>query len=88
MSDEGIPIGQAVGSYPLGDTGSEDLLGPAAADAEEELYGRAIDERAGQELEFAEYVVDFAIPKRFCGHGGCFTMLVRTSAKCKVMKDR
>jgi len=70
MGDEGIPIGQAVGSHPLGDAGSEDLLGAAAADAEEELYRRAIDERPGQALEFAEYVIDFAIPEGFCGHGG------------------
>jgi hypothetical protein len=41
--DEGIPIGQAIGSHPLGNAGSEDLLGAAAADAEEELYGRPVD---------------------------------------------
>jgi hypothetical protein len=45
MGDEGIAICQAVGTDTLGNAGSEDLLGAAAADAEEELYGGAIDER-------------------------------------------
>jgi hypothetical protein len=81
MGDEGIPIGEAVGTYTLGNTGSEDLLGAAAADAEEEFYRRAIDERARKALKLAEDVVDFAVPDRFCGHG-CLTMLVRACAKC------
>jgi hypothetical protein len=51
MGDEGIPVGQAVGADTLGDTGSEDLLGASAADAEEEFYRRAIDERARKGLE-------------------------------------
>ena len=89
MGDEGIPVGEAVGTDTLGNTGSEDLLGAAAADAEEEFYRRAIDERARQALELAEDVVDFAVPEGFCGHG-CFTMLVRTSAKCNLtpMNDK
>ena len=85
MGDEGIPIGEAVGTDTLGNAGSEDLLGAAAADAEEEFYCRAIDERARQALELAEDVVDFAVPDGFCGHG-CFTMLVRTSAKCNIAR--
>ena len=50
-------FGQALGSHPIGDAGSEDLLGAAAADAEEELKGRPVDERPGQALEFADDVV-------------------------------
>jgi hypothetical protein len=57
MGDEGIPIGQAVGADTLGDAGSEDLLGSAAADAEQEFEGGAVDERPGQALEFADDVV-------------------------------
>ena len=83
MGDEGIPIGEAVGTDTLGNARSEDLLGAAAADAEEEFYGRAIDERAGEGFELADDVVDFAVPDGFCGHG-YFTMLVRTSAKCNL----
>jgi hypothetical protein len=57
MRDEGIPIGEAVGTDTLGNAGSEDLLGAAAADAEQEFEGRTVDERPGQALEFADYVV-------------------------------
>jgi hypothetical protein len=57
MGDEGIAIGQAVGTDTLGDAGSEDLLGSAAADAEQEFEGGAVDERPGQALEFADDVV-------------------------------
>jgi len=85
MGDEGIPVGQAVGADTLGDAGSEDLLGAAAADAEEEFYRRAIDERARKGFELAEDVIYFAIPEGFCGHG-YFTMLVRTSAKCNLIE--
>jgi hypothetical protein len=45
--DESIPIGQTVGADTLGNAGSEDLLGAAAADAEEEFEGRAVNERPG-----------------------------------------
>ena len=65
-----VALGEAVGTDTLGNAGSEDLLGAAAADAEEELYGGAVDERARQGLQLAEYVVDFAIPEGLCGHGG------------------
>ena len=57
MGDEGIPVGQAVGADTLGDAGSEDLLGAAAADAEQKFEGGAVDERPGQALEFADDVV-------------------------------
>lgn len=69
MGDEGIAIGQTVGADTLGNAGSEDLLGSAAADAQEELYRRAIDEGARTGFDLAEYVVDFAIPEGFCRHG-------------------
>lgn len=70
VGDEGIPIGQAVRADIVGDAGSEDLLGAAAPDAEEELYGGAIDEWARERFDLAEDVVDSAIPKGFCGHWG------------------
>ena len=59
--------GQAARADALGNAGSEDLLGAAAADAEEEFKGGAVGERARQGLQLAEYVVDFAIPEGFCG---------------------
>jgi hypothetical protein len=55
--DKRIPIGQAVGSHAVGDARSEDLLGSAAADAQQEFEGGAVDERPGQELEFADDLV-------------------------------
>ena len=70
MGDEGLAIGQAVGADALGDTGSQDLLGAAAADAQQEFEGGAVDEGPGQALELAEDVVDSAIPEGFGGHGG------------------
>jgi hypothetical protein len=84
MGDEGIPIGQAVGTDAVGDAGSEDLLSAAAADAEEELYGRAIDERARQGFELAQYVVDFAVPEWFCGHGGLLHYVIAHQRKMKL----
>ena len=69
MSDEGIPIRQAARADTFGDAGSHDLLGPAAADAEEEFEGSAIDERAGEGLKLPDDIVDFAVPDGFCGHG-------------------
>jgi hypothetical protein len=82
MGDKGIPIRQTVGADVIYNAGGQDLLGAAAADAEEEFDGGAIDEGTGQGLQLVDHVVDFAVPDRFCGHG-YFTMLVRTGAKYK-----
>ena len=68
--DEGIPVGQAVGADPLSDAGSEDLLGAAAADAEEEFEGRTVDERPGQALKFPDTSSDLLYQEGFCGHWG------------------
>jgi hypothetical protein len=57
MGDESIPIGQAVGSHPVGNAGSEDLLGSPTPDAEEEFEGGPVDERPGQALEFTDDIV-------------------------------
>ena len=85
MGDEGVPIRQAVGPHVVHNAGSEDLLGAAAADAEQEFDGGAIDERAGKRFQFPDHVIDFAVPDGFGGHG-CFPMLVRTSAKYKFLE--
>lgn len=47
VDDECVAISQAVGSHPLGNAGSEDLLGAAAADAEEENRGSRGQRTAG-----------------------------------------
>jgi hypothetical protein len=43
--DQGVAIGESVGSDMISDTGRHDLLGPAAADAEKEFDRGAINER-------------------------------------------
>ena len=68
VGDEGIPVGQAVGADVFCDAGSHDLLGAAAADAEQEFDRGAISERAGEGLQFTDDFVDFAVPGWFCGH--------------------
>ena len=68
VGDERITIGQAVGTDVLGDAGSHDLLGAAAADAEQKFDCGAIGERVGEDLQFTDDFVDFAVPGWFCGH--------------------
>ena len=79
--DEVLAIGQSISADAIGDAGRQDLLRSAAADAEQELQGGAIDERAGKSLEFPDHRVEFAIPRWFGRHGS-LTMLVRTCAEC------
>jgi hypothetical protein len=79
VSDEGVPVGEAVGADPLSDTGSQNLLGATTADAQERFYGGAVDERAGKGFENLDYCWDSAVPKGF-GRHGCFCMLMRTCA--------
>ncbi len=69
MGDKSIAIGESVGANAVHNAGEQDLLGAAAADAEEEFDGGAIDERAGKNLQFPDHVIDFAVPGRLCGHG-------------------
>jgi hypothetical protein len=56
-NDQLVSIRQSVGSDPVADTGSQDLLGPAAADTQEEFDRGAIDERAGRSPEFVQNVI-------------------------------
>jgi hypothetical protein len=81
VGNQGGAIGQAIGADVVGDRGREDLLGAAAADAEEKLHRGPVDEGAREGFQFSDNVRNFAIPGRFSGHG-IFPMLVRTSAKC------
>ena len=70
VGDEGIPVGQTVGADAVGNARGQDLLGSAAADAEQEFHRGPVDERAGKRLKLPDDVVDFAVPDWFCGHGG------------------
>ena len=78
MGDEGIAIGEAVGTDTLGNAGSEDLLGAAAADAEQKFEGGTVDERAGRDCARAVVWLDSAISRGVLRARGCFTMLLRT----------
>jgi hypothetical protein len=52
--DEALAVGDAVAADLVGDAGLEDLLGAAAADAEELLQGGAVDPRVGKAFELVE----------------------------------
>ena len=69
MGDESGPIRQAIGAHAVGDTGSQDLLGAAAADAQQEFDRGAVDEGAGKSFELPDHLVDFAVPAGFCRQG-------------------
>jgi hypothetical protein len=69
MNDEGIPISQAADADAVGNTGRHNLLGAAAADAEQEFDRGPIHERTGEGLKLPDHIVDFAVPDGFCGHG-------------------
>ncbi len=81
VGDEGLAIGEAARADPFGNTGSHDLLRPPSAHAEQKFEGGAIDKRAGEGLQLADDIVDFAVPERFGGQGWFF-MLLRVRAKC------
>ena len=68
MGDDDVPVCQTVGSHPVHNTRSQDLLGSPAANAEQKLDGSPIDERAGQDLKLADDFIDLTIPARFCRH--------------------
>jgi hypothetical protein len=85
VGDEGVPVGETVGADPLSDTGSQNLLGAAATNAQERFYSGAVDERAGKGFENLDYRWDSAVPEGFGGHG-CLHMLVRTCAECKILE--
>ena len=70
VGDEDLPIGEPVGADAISNARSEDLLSAAAADAEQEFEGGAIDEGAGKSLELLNDVIDFAVPEGFGGHRG------------------
>lgn len=67
--DQEGAVGEAAGADAVGDGGGHDLLSAAAADAQEELDGGAIDEGAGKDLQLPDDLVDFAVPGGFGGHG-------------------
>lgn len=75
--DEGLAIGQSIGADAMGNAGSEDLLGSAAADAEEKLECRAVDGRVWKILKLPDDGGEITIPLGFCGHE-YFPMLLRT----------
>jgi hypothetical protein len=68
MCDQSIAIRQAAGAYVVGDTGSHDLLGSAAADTKQEFDSGPVNERAGKDLKVPGNLADSAIPERFCRH--------------------
>ena len=70
MGDEGIPIGQTIGADAFGNARCHDLLGAAAADAEQEFQGGPVDERTREGLKLPDDIVDFTVPGGFCGHRG------------------
>jgi hypothetical protein len=82
VSDEGVAISEPIGADASGNAGSQNLLGTAAADAEERFDSGAVNKRAGKSFEGLNYCRDSAIPEGFSRHG-YFCMLVRTRAKCK-----
>jgi hypothetical protein len=85
--DQLIAIGQPARSNAIGDAGGHDLLGAAAADAEEEFDRRAIDERTGLRAQHGNRAIEFVVPGGFSGHTS-LGMLVRVRAKYKGAKDR
>jgi hypothetical protein len=66
--DQDLAVHQAVGADVVGDARGQDLLGAAAADAEEKLNGSAIDERARGGPQLFQNVVEFREPRWFGRH--------------------
>ncbi len=66
--NQNIAIGQSAGADAFGNARRQDLLSAAAADAEEEFDGGAIDEGTRKGLQVLDDVVDFAVPGGFGGH--------------------
>jgi hypothetical protein len=62
VADENLAIRQTVRAHVVRDAGGEELLGAAAADAEDRFDGGAVDEGAGKSPEFGADVVDIAEP--------------------------
>ena len=52
MGDQGIAIGEAVRPDAVGYGGGHELLGAAAADAQEKFHCGAVDKGAGEGSEF------------------------------------
>ncbi len=66
--DQGIPVGQSVGSDAVSNTRGDDLLGAAAANSQEEFDGSAIDIRIRVGLEAPNNVRQITIPGGFGRH--------------------
>jgi hypothetical protein len=84
VTDQAVAFRQSIRADMVAHTGREDLLGPPAADTQEEFHRGAIDKRAGKGLEILDDLVELADPTRLCRHG-FFSMLVRTCAECKLV---
>jgi hypothetical protein len=84
MGNHSIPIGQTIGADTVRDTRSHDLLRPPPTHTQKKLQRCPVDKRTRKRVELTDNVVDSAKPGRFRGHG-CFTMLVRTCAKCNII---
>ena len=67
--DEEVSVGEAAGADAVGNGRRHDLLGAAAADAQEEFDRRPIHKRPGEGLQRPDDVLDFAVPGWFGGHG-------------------
>jgi integrase len=87
MGDEGSAISETVGADAIGNAGGENLLGAAAADAEQEFEGGAVDAGAGQRLELRMMGLILLYQRGFGGTGAS-NMLVRASAKCKLAGEK
>jgi hypothetical protein len=66
--DELVPVGDAAGADLAGNSGLEQLLGAAAADAEQSFERRAVDPRVGQGMERGDHGWQAAEPEGFIGH--------------------
>jgi hypothetical protein len=69
MRNHDFTIGHAIHPNLPSDTGSKDLLGAAASDAEKLFERRAVDPGIGQCAKVAGDGSEVAAPGRFIGHG-------------------
>ena len=67
-SDQAVPIGKSAGPHVVRDTGRHDLLGPPAADIQQELDRGPIHKRPGGSAQLFDNVIDLIEPRRFGRH--------------------
>jgi len=85
VRNQQVPVGEYAGSDLLGNTRREDLLRASSSNPEEDFDSGAIDERTGERLEFAEDVIEIAVPGWFGGHWEK-TMVVRGAQNATLFK--